>query len=470
MASTPSPLVSIITRTKDRHVLLKRALRSVLDQRFTDWEHIIVNDGGDAAALDAFIEPYAEEYQGRLKVIHNPESLGMQQASNRGLASASGKYVGIHDDDDAWRPEFLEACVAFLGGQPEGSPYKGVITHTVRVWEDVDKRGNIVEASREDYLPLPEVNLLRVGFENPFPPIAFLYERAVHKEIGDFAGAFDVAGDLDFNVRFLLRYEIGVIPRKLAQYHWRRKSSDEQLHNSVTAQSRIHGQRLNEWLNHYLRKAARGDTAQIAPALNLARHVIDTQGKADRIVERVSDLKSFTDHALQGLNQKLEQLHEHRERLEDLKQHLSSFNGLAEQGAETHRDLKEHLNAISWRLEPYAGLFDDLKQHLNAISWRLEPYAGLFDDLKQHLNAISWRLEPHEQRFTELKEQLHDLKEHLNSLSGATAAAEVRDQELRAESEALHEDVRWLKNKLSRDATIIKIGRLRLQWRKKPKS
>jgi glycosyltransferase involved in cell wall biosynthesis len=51
--------VAVITRTKDRPLLLERAIKSVHNQTFKDYVHIIINDGGDSIALEKFLKTYA---------------------------------------------------------------------------------------------------------------------------------------------------------------------------------------------------------------------------------------------------------------------------------------------------------------------------------------------------------------------------------------------------------------------------
>ena len=55
----PQAAVAIITRTKDRPLLLRRAVESVLGQTHADWVHVIVNDGGDPAAVEQVVAPQA---------------------------------------------------------------------------------------------------------------------------------------------------------------------------------------------------------------------------------------------------------------------------------------------------------------------------------------------------------------------------------------------------------------------------
>ena len=331
-----SSTVSIITRTRDRPILLCRAVESVLNQSFVDWRHIIVNDGGDATALEKFLAPYADRYAGRLTIVHNAKSLGMQDASNTGLERSEGTFVAIHDDDDEWDSEFLTATVSFLDEKGQDSVYQGVITHTVKVLEDIDAEGRILEMAREPYLNTQEVNLFKVGYENPFPPIAFLYRRKAHDVIGKFDPHFDFAGDMDFNVHFLLHWEIGVIPRPLAFYHWRRKSARAEFENSVTARADEHAVKFNEFLNHYLRLETGGDEKNIGLALNLGRHAISASVASRAALERIDDQNG---------------------RLTDFKAHLDSLSGVLvealrnlSESAQREADLKTHLNSVSGQL------------------------------------------------------------------------------------------------------------------------
>ena len=47
--------VAVITRTKDRPILLRRAIESVLRQSFGEWVHVIINDGGNPSTVDFLV-------------------------------------------------------------------------------------------------------------------------------------------------------------------------------------------------------------------------------------------------------------------------------------------------------------------------------------------------------------------------------------------------------------------------------
>jgi chromosome segregation ATPase len=263
----------------------------------------------------------------------------------------------------------------------------------------VDELGRIAEVSREPYQPLSEVNLFRSGYENPFPPIAFLYRRAAHAEIGLFNPAYSYAADLDFNLRFLARWEIGVIPRPLAYYHWRRSAGDAAFHNTVTAQSDVHGRLLNEWLNASLRSEAGGDPAKLGLAMNLSRYAVGTRVALDAVLEKNR---------------------EELERLDDLKSHLSSLSdALSGETAARLADLKAHLSSLSWNVEENGRSAQSLSarigEEFEALRTTLSGEAVTrLADLKAHLTNVSQAADRTEQA---LAGRGDDIKNHLSSLT-----------------------------------------------------
>ena len=76
-------------------------------------------------------------------------------------------------------------------------------------------------ASIPSIAALSNVYLIDLLSTNSFPPISFLYKREAFRAIGDYDPTLPVLGDWDFNIRFLQKYNIGVVPELLANYHHR---------------------------------------------------------------------------------------------------------------------------------------------------------------------------------------------------------------------------------------------------------
>src|SRR5262245_39646727 len=129
------PLVSVIMPAFNRADTIRRAVRSVQAQTFTNWELIVVDDGStdNTMALIEGCDP-------RLKLIRQ-ENQGTAGARNAGLRASAGSYIAFLDSDDEWLPHHLELCVSFL----EAFPGEQFVTN--ELWEDLG-RGRIVKHYR----------------------------------------------------------------------------------------------------------------------------------------------------------------------------------------------------------------------------------------------------------------------------------------------------------------------------------
>ncbi len=106
---TDAPTFSVVIPTYRRPDLLAEAVDSVLAQTRTDWECLIVDDGGGQV-----IEPPDP----RVRVIRRPSPGGPAAARNDGVAAATGRWLTFLDDDDRYTPERLELAAAGLARAP----------------------------------------------------------------------------------------------------------------------------------------------------------------------------------------------------------------------------------------------------------------------------------------------------------------------------------------------------------------
>ena len=230
----PYGRVAVITRTKNRPLLLGRAIESVIHQTYQDWLMVIVNDGGEASPVDALVEKYKDQLKDRIHVVHNPQSLGMEAASNKGIHACDSEYVIIHDDDDAWHPDFLSRTVDFLEQDTRYSNLGGVVTYMELVYEEMTET-SVKEVRREGCRHwIPELTLWQMAAGNLFAPISFLYKRSVYDVIGgSYREDLPVLGDWEFNLRFMKYYDIGLIPEELSYYYHRVAGTNNNYSNTV---------------------------------------------------------------------------------------------------------------------------------------------------------------------------------------------------------------------------------------------
>jgi len=223
--STRNSKIAVITRTKNRPLLLPRAAESVLDQKTENLVWVVVNDGGDKSDVNEIIQEFRKKSDNEAIVIHNETSAGMEAASNIGIAASDSDYIVIHDDDDSWEPGFLSNCLQLL---QERNSYQGVITLTTSVTEQIEGATVTRLDSRAFNSHLNSVDLSHIAIRNQFPPISFLFSRDIYNEVGGFNENMPVLGDWDFNLRFLMKADIGLVPEYLANHHIRVTDPDSE--------------------------------------------------------------------------------------------------------------------------------------------------------------------------------------------------------------------------------------------------
>ncbi|HFI0231526.1 TPA: glycosyltransferase family 2 protein [Streptococcus suis] len=101
-------LISFIVPVYNAQAYLEQCLQSILEQTYSHWEAILIDDGStdqSASICDSYV---ARDH--RFQVIHK-ENGGVSDARNTGLEYAKGAYITFLDADDAVREDFLEDCL-----------------------------------------------------------------------------------------------------------------------------------------------------------------------------------------------------------------------------------------------------------------------------------------------------------------------------------------------------------------------
>ncbi len=115
MNATAVPLVSVVIPTYNHAHFLRRALQSVLDQTYTNWEVILI-DNHSQDNTDEVVQSFNDSRITLLKIHNN----GVIAASrNMGILAAEGEWIAFLDSDDLWYPKKLE--IAINGIQEDSS-------------------------------------------------------------------------------------------------------------------------------------------------------------------------------------------------------------------------------------------------------------------------------------------------------------------------------------------------------------
>jgi len=124
------PLVSVVLATCSRPRLLRRAIDSVVAQRYENWELVVVEDGDDEASRAAV----QEIGDPRVSWSAIPKG-GVAPARNAALEAAGGEIIAYLDDDNVMDPEWLYAVAWGFEQRPEADVLYGafVIDDYLRV-------------------------------------------------------------------------------------------------------------------------------------------------------------------------------------------------------------------------------------------------------------------------------------------------------------------------------------------------
>lgn len=123
-------LVSIIMPSYNTALYIEETIQSVLNQTYSNWELIIVDD----CSTDNIDEVFSKIEDSRIRIIKNEKNSGAAVSRNKALREAKGQWVAYLDSDDIWMPEKLEKQIAFM----ENNGYSFSYTN----YEEIDVEGN----------------------------------------------------------------------------------------------------------------------------------------------------------------------------------------------------------------------------------------------------------------------------------------------------------------------------------------
>ncbi len=203
-----SPLISVTMATHNRAtLLLPRAIESILNQTFTNFEFIIVDDGS-TDETQSVLKDYQKQ-DNRIVITYQPNG-GLAAARNHGLRLAKGKYIALMDDDDISMPKKLEKQLLYLENSP--SEMACVCSYYYIGQNRVIARGPehsqpLKESPHNLHIPTPFI----------LSPMSFFNKQSL-LAIGGWRPVFTSAQDLDLTLRFQEKYSAGVVQDFLFLY------------------------------------------------------------------------------------------------------------------------------------------------------------------------------------------------------------------------------------------------------------
>jgi glycosyltransferase involved in cell wall biosynthesis len=111
--------ISIIMASYNYATYIQQAIDSIINQTYSDWELIIVDDGSTDNSID-IIKSYTEKYKNILFYQHEKGiNKGLSETLQFGLKNATGEYIAFLESDDYWSENHLEEKVNVINNNPE---------------------------------------------------------------------------------------------------------------------------------------------------------------------------------------------------------------------------------------------------------------------------------------------------------------------------------------------------------------
>jgi len=198
------PRISVIIPCYNNKPYLRECLDSVLNQTFSDYEVIVVDDGSTDGTGEII-----QSYLPRVRYLRQSNQ-GPAAARNAGIEAASGEYIAFQDADDLWYPEKLEMQLKFMEANPRFAwAYSDMCTFNEK---------QILQSSWFSDRPTHQGKVFeQLIYNNFIPTITVMVKKDALLSAGCFDSSFRSCEDKDLWLRMALQYEIGRLSRVLAK-------------------------------------------------------------------------------------------------------------------------------------------------------------------------------------------------------------------------------------------------------------
>ncbi|GAA4321053.1 glycosyltransferase [Pontixanthobacter gangjinensis] len=200
-----SNFISIITPTYNRGHLIHRAIKSVLNQSYENFEYLIVDD----ASTDNTQEVVNAFDDNRIRYIRYEENGGNAVARNVGVQNAKGDYIAFLDSDDEFLENFLSKALKQLENEPEAS-FLWSGTRTIKIDGSYNDRIWVPQTRKHPNQFLYE---LHVGIGR-----GFLIKKECFKDL-KFDERLRTAVDTDFLIRLRQNFTFTILQEIMLNIH-----------------------------------------------------------------------------------------------------------------------------------------------------------------------------------------------------------------------------------------------------------
>jgi glycosyltransferase involved in cell wall biosynthesis len=210
---------------------LHASIKSLLNQSFTDWELIAINNGSTDNSLK-IISNYSDK---RIKIYNFKKNIGRVQALRFAFNQSNAEFIAILDADDIACPQRFIKQIKFIDKDPKIA--------LIATWAKyINQKGEVIGTFKPSVLQGKLQDYL--GWTNPFPHSSVLIRSKYLKEVGGYPLNFKWGHDMALFIKLAARYPIGIIDQYLC--HIRIHDSNMTTSPTQRLQINIERQKLFE--------------------------------------------------------------------------------------------------------------------------------------------------------------------------------------------------------------------------------
>ncbi|RLG25472.1 hypothetical protein DRN85_05850 [Methanosarcinales archaeon] len=226
-----TPKISVVMSVYNAEKYLRESIESILNQSFTDFEFIVVDDGSTDNSPE-LIKGYEDA---RIRVISNEENIGLTESLNEAIKAASGEYIARQDADDVSLQNRFEEQLKYLDNHPNVA----LLGTSVYL---VDENGEMM--GKRIASPSPKKSLFRC---NRFYHGSLMFRKSTTNELGAYNPLFKYSQDYELILRISQKYDVRNLKSPLykMRFHSSSISStkiEEQQIYAVMAQKFVKGE------------------------------------------------------------------------------------------------------------------------------------------------------------------------------------------------------------------------------------
>lgn len=205
------PFFSVIIPLYNKEKFVENTLQSVLDQTFTNYEIIIVND----CSTDSGVEKIAPYLTDSIRLIEHSKNKGLSASRNTGISNSKAKYVTFLDADDLWKPDYLTEIKSLIDKYPSAKLFA---TNYEEIYPE-----NLILSPKNELIKLDNNQLIEDYFKISLgQPLYCACSLCVDKSVFDSVGFYDekitYSEDIDFNIRANLKFSLAYSKKALVSY------------------------------------------------------------------------------------------------------------------------------------------------------------------------------------------------------------------------------------------------------------